>query len=91
MKKENFKGKKKFSMEEEIKQQIFDLIMIVVIFSLAIFFGKYFMNRYGGTWLSFNIPALGFAIVGLVIWYCIKNRYYERYKSPKVQEDKRKG
>ena len=56
----------------EVKQQILDIIGIIIIFFVAMFCGKICMERYDETWTAFNIPAFGIAVIGLCVGYCLR-------------------
>lgn len=61
-------------LEHERKLQALDITVIVVLFFIGCVIGKFCTNKYGGTWLSFNGPALGTLVIGGLIWWRVRRK-----------------
>lgn len=59
---------------DEKKIQIFDVLVILILFFIACILGKNSMNRFGDTWIAFNGPALGILAVGEFLWWRVRKR-----------------
>lgn len=57
---------KEFVADCEIKQQIVNIIAIIIIFLAAMVCGKVCMDKCGGTWVAFNFPKIRFCSHGFI-------------------------
>lgn len=75
--------KKIFVENYEIKQQILDIIVIIVNFLVAMSLGKICMNEYNGTWLLFYVSTFMLIIAGMGIWRYLKKRNNKKNRTYK--------
>lgn len=61
-------------MDKERKLQVLDITVVIVLFFLACFTGKYVMTYVSDPWLGFNGPALGILAVGEFIWFFVRSK-----------------
>lgn len=62
----------------EKKMQLADILATIVLFTIACVLGKFSMNCFGGSFLSFNIPAVGIISLGETIWWIIRKRIFQK-------------
>ncbi len=59
-------------MKEEVKLQLFDLGIIIVLFFVAIFIGNLFVDKANNALVGFYLPTLATLAAGGTIWYFLR-------------------
>ena len=54
-------------LNRELKLQVIDLTVSIVLFVVAAIIGKIVLSIYD-TWLAFSAPAIAFTILGELLW-----------------------
>ena len=62
-------------LNKELKLQIIDLTVSIVLFVIACFIGKIVLNRYNTLW-TFSVAAILIVIVGEFVWWTVRKKTY---------------
>lgn len=71
----------------ETKMQIIDLLVTIVLFFLACLLGEFSMNRFGDTWIAFNVPVITSFAVFELLWLRVRKRIIRKLETKKHENE----
>lgn len=67
-------------LDKERELQVLDITVVIVLFFVACFTGKYVMTYVSDPWLGFTCPAIGVLAVGELVWWRIRKRLNKKWE-----------
>ena len=64
-------------LKAETKRQIIDIVVVILIFTIACILGKAVLDSADGSWISFNGPVFAVMTVGFGTWFSVRKSVFK--------------